>query len=129
MTDVVETVISTPKERIPKFLYYIGAVLVYTNAAYVTFSTIVTVVQIFELSLGLALVLLFTGVGFVFVIPPWIAWAGMIYVFEWVEKFSNAWEFWPKLIAGFLGVLLLPYIGLGFLSFIAGMILGAAGAF
>ena len=81
--------------------FYIGVVIIYINAIYITISTI-----LFSLCwLGSEHLKI---VGIVFILPNGIAWIGIKPALKRLQKNNeNSREFWRKFIVGYLGVIVL----------------------
>ena len=99
------------EHSIPKPIGYIGLGIIFLNAAYITFIVIHAVIVIFETSIGAGLALFLTGIGEVaYFTPVLIAWGGIFWIAEQIEDTKNPIYYWLKLIGGFIGVIIVPYI-------------------
>ena len=107
--------------------YFFGGAL-YLCAAYITLISIAQVFSVFNLSIAAGLVLVFTPLGWLFFGPgAALAWAAPSILVDATRDIQNNWEYYIKLILGYIAALVVPYLVFGILMIILGFILQLAG--
>lgn len=109
----------------PTWLKWIAGILLYLNAINVLITGLQLAVMIFEESLGLGLILVLTGIGFLIIGGPiTAAFLAPSIILDALEyELTNWWEFTAKSILYFIMAVFLPYILLLIVGFFVAAIL------
>jgi len=130
MENEIETyeVLNYRTRELPPLVSYFFGTILYISAAYLTFQSLVQIFAVFNLSIAAGLVLVFTPLGWLFFGPgAFLAWSAPSWLLEATRDIQNSWEYYIKIILGYITALVVPYLVFGFLIMILGFILQSAG--
>lgn len=119
MNDIIEV----KHNRIPSVVKWVFGVLYYLWAIYIAFMSLLLAVTLFKGSIAAGLVLFLTGIGeIIYIFPVGFAFGGLSILDGWTENIESKYEFWIKLILGYIGLIIISYL----LILVVGILTGFA---